>query len=164
MKKSKQILTISKKFVVFNQKSRQPYKEINETIRPLSCCICIPRGSVSIAIKNHNSTDSICNDSLKYKVLLQSDNNKHLESIVAQVVFEFSAKVQDFELNFQKIAFKAVPNVITIKEKSTNLAELIHFVDIDLSSEQFVRNVCSNECANMNSKYTLQVFAVYDVG
>ena len=72
--------------------------------------------------------------------MLQSDNNKHLESIVA----EFSAKVQDFELNFQKIAFKGVPNVNTIKEESKNLAELIHFVDIDPCSEQFVRNVAMN--------------------
>ena len=37
-----------------------------------------------------------------------------------------------------------MPNVNTIKEESKNLAELIHFVDIDPCSEQFVRNVAMN--------------------
>lgn len=160
-KDASELLNFSKRFIVFNKISQNATEQKALATQTLRSCLCFPRGNVELSVSGQNCMDSICGDLFKYQIRLISPSNKHLDSLVSQVVFDFNTKIPgQAEIRFQKALSRVVTDVKSLKSQR----EISINLDLSLNTEEIVGNLCSNHAGYMNSKYFLQVFAVYDVG
>ena len=158
---SEELLKCSKSIIILNKHTGRNEETKVEATQALRSCLCFPRGNVNLSVCGSNAHDSICGDSYKYQISLNSSANKHLDSLVSQVVFVFSTRVPNEEpVFFQKAISRTVTNIEGIK----NSNEIKIIVDLGMDAGEIAGDLCSNECVLMSSKYILQVFAVYNVG
>ena len=158
---SEELLKSSKSIIILNKHAGRSEETKVEATQILRSCLCFPRGSVSLSVCGSNAHDSICGDTYKYKISLTSPANRNLDSLVSQVVFEFTTRVSgEPPISFQKAISRTVTQIESIK----NSSEIKISVDLGMEAVEIAGNLCSNQCVIMSSKYVLQVFAVYNVG
>ena len=155
----------TKNFTVFSRKSMDHSENQVEKTMPLSCCVCVPRGSVTLSILNRNSANSIGGEILKFDIILNSSANNQLESFVGQIIFNYSVRIPgESTLTFKKLVSREVSNIEYLKNRISNNGVLNVDFEINFNTEEISGNVCSNEAAIMNSEFILQIFAIYNIG
>jgi hypothetical protein len=160
-----ELLKKTRRLTIYSRKYRNPPDLSSEITQALTCCICIPRGRANMSVTGSQANDSVYNEPVKYKINLQSQSNTCLESLVAQVVFNFTTSIpHQKSITFQKAISRVVKDLATIKKDNQDINNLSIDLDLNLNSNEIKGNLCSNDCAIMSSKYTLQVYAIYNIG
>ncbi|OMJ78372.1 hypothetical protein SteCoe_21802 [Stentor coeruleus] len=152
-------------FVMLNKNSRliiSPHIDFTST---LTACWCFQRGISTISIEPMDMNHISCKDQKKYRIIINSQSNQTLASIIGQVVYEVKFIIPgEKTLQMRKIISRSVPNIDSLKRDAPDINSIVYIFETDLSAINIGDNPCSNKSSMCFSEYKLQVFAVYDVG
>ena len=150
---------------IYNKGFRIIVPQSNDFNSALSSCWCIPRGSSQIVIESQDKFQVSTKDIKKYSIVLASETNNRLVSVIAQLVLDvFFTLPGEKPIHCRKIISRFVPNIENVKRNSALLNRLEFTFEADLSTSNNGRAPASNKSVLFNSNYTTQVFGIYNVG
>ncbi|OMJ69841.1 hypothetical protein SteCoe_32337 [Stentor coeruleus] len=159
LKKTKANLT------VHSARIRDESEKSQEASRPLNCCICFTRGAASMSIISTKNLDPLCNSRMINQVIIKSDSNKKLASIVGQYILEFSIKLPNQSIiKVRKALTRTVADIKQILSEQKNNQELIFNFELNKNDREFPKQTPTNDGVYFQSRYFLQVYAVYYIG
>lgn len=151
-------------FTVFNKLSRVIIPPFVESTSGLSCCCCISRGSSQVIVESLNNLHVHCQENKKYKILIKSQNNQYLESVIFQLVFDIRVEIPGEKEKFiRKVVNRCVPDLMTTKKGAEGLDVLEFIFDADLKTG-LGENPGSNLSVFCSSEYKVQIFTIYNIG
>ncbi|OMJ69640.1 hypothetical protein SteCoe_32594 [Stentor coeruleus] len=159
------VIKCKKKFFVLNRNTRKVLNgEISEET-PLSCCWCCTQGMSKISLGYIDLEHMSCGATKNYRIDVQSQLNRKLESLMGQVMFKLYVQIPNGKIfEFMKVLSRTVPQLNAIFDGNADRNSLTLEFEVDLSQANFGENPCSNDCALFGAEYYLQFYATYDVG
>lgn len=155
----------SQKFVVISPSVRQTIAKVSTVTNNLKSCWCFPRGSATIAVKQIDENNSNAEHEYTYQLKISSEANHKLQSVVAQVIFEFISKVPgEKHTKTRKSITRVVPNMKDFEkdlEHSQDFSIDLEFSMLDEENSEFY-SVTS--ASLFYSKVYLRILAIYDIG
>lgn len=145
---------------VFLKNFKEAYeKSSNSCITRLKSCCCVPRGRSTIAIQLHSEEEN----ERKFEVVIESENNKKLFSVIVQVVLDVKLIVHDKNLFVRKVVNRKVmtPSILAFTNDGR---ELRVEYEAKVDGESIGPNVATNNAKFFSSKFYVQVLAMYDIG
>lgn len=155
----------SKKFVVISKKSLKTSNSESNASNKLTSCWCIPKGQASILVRKTEDDNSYLDNQFKYNMKISSDLNKKLQSVVAQVVFEFISKIPgEKSLKIRKTITRIVPNLADFQKELGNNQDLNLDLDFSAADEKSSQEYSSCKARYFNSRILLRICTIYDIG
>lgn len=162
---NKPISQDSMQLTIYNKDHRLITPQSIDFNSALSSCWCIPRGSSQISIESFDKSQVSTKDIKKYKIIITSEANNNLASVIAQVVFDVCFTLPgEKNINCRKIVSRLVPNIESIKRNSDLLNKLEFSFEADLANAGIGQSPSSNKSVLFCSSFTTQIFGVYSVG
>lgn len=152
-------------FIMFNKNSRLIISPHIDFTSVLTACWCFQKGISTISIEPTDVHHISCKDQKKYRIIINSQSNQTLASVIGQVIYEVKFIIPgEKTLQLRKIISRSVPNIEFLKRDAADINSIVYILETDLSAINIGDNPCSNKSSMCCSEYKLQVFAVYDVG
>jgi hypothetical protein len=152
-------------FTVFNKNSRLLVSQSLDFTTELSACFCFSRGVSKIKIEPMESTHFACNDSKRYKVLIDCPANQNISSFIGQIVHNITVYLPSQKpLNIRKIVSRCVSTYESLIKANDDVNTITYFIDANLSEHKNGENPSSNHSTLVQSEYNLELFGIYDVG
>ena len=118
-----------------------------------------------MSIESTEKSQASAKDIKKYKIIITSEANNDLASVIAQVVFDvFFTLPGEKTFNCRKIITRFVPELESIKRNSDLLNKLEFIFEVDLAKAGIGKTPTSNKSVLFSSNFTTQVFGIYNVG
>lgn len=153
------------KFVVISPTVRQTVAKLSSVTNNLKSCWCFPRGSATISVNQIDENNSNADHEYKYQLQISSKANNKLESVVAQVIFEFFSKLPGQKsIRTRKTITRVVPNMKDFEKDLQNSQDFsieLEFSMLDEENSEFY-SVTSGHL--FYSKVYLRICTIYDIG
>ena len=155
----------SKRFVVISKASLKAGKSESTISNQLKSCWCIPKGQASISVRKAEDDNNYSDNQFKYLMTIASNLNKQLQSVVAQVVFEFVSKTPgEKSLKVRKTITRIVPNLADFQQGLSKNSDLSLDLDFSLFDEKSSQEFSSCKARYFSSRILLRICTIYDIG
>lgn len=155
----------SQKFVVISPKVRQTIAKESAVTSNLKSCWCFPRGSATIQVKQIDENNSNAEHEYTYQLKISSQANQKLESVVAQVIFEFITKVPgEKPTRTRKSITRVVPNMKDFEKDLQNSQDFSIDLEFSMLDEENSEFYSVTSASLFYSKVYLRTCAIYDIG
>lgn len=155
----------SKKFVVISKTSREKANNESRSLNQLKSCWCIPRGQASISVRKTEDDNSYSDNQLKYTMRISSTSNRKLQSVVAQVIFEFHSSIPgEKSVKARKTITRVVPNLADFQKELSQNLDLALDLDFSATDEKSSEQFSSCNARYFKARILLKICTIYDVG